>query len=96
MPTTIEQSGPQIVEVSGWDARREFFVESVQLESDGTSGKTLTLEHGLSRGAVVFLRLVRPLGSRWCPPVAYAAESTGVTEQGREQFLLRPVPPCRT
>lgn len=95
MPTTIDPSGAQLVEVSGWDACREFFVESVQLESDGTSGKTLTLEHGLSRGAVVFLRLVRPLGSRWCPPVAYATESTGITKQGREQFLLRAVRPRR-
>jgi hypothetical protein len=79
------------VEVSGWDDNKAFFVENSELEWTEDSGKQVTLNHGLSNGAVIFLRLLQPISSDRSHPVAYEAELVTKTDDGLGQFRLRPV-----
>jgi hypothetical protein len=79
------------VEVSGWDDNKAFFVENSELEWSEESGKQVTLNRGLSHGAVIFLRLLQPIGNDRSHPVAYEAELIARTDQGVRQFRLRPV-----
>jgi hypothetical protein len=79
------------VEVSGWDDNKAFFVENSELEWTEDSGKQVTLNHGLSNGAVIFLRLIQPISSDRSHPVAYEAELVTKTDDGLGQFRLRPV-----
>ena len=62
------------VEVSGWDDSKAFFVENSELEWTDESGKQVTLNRGLSDGAVIFLRLLQPISNDRSHPVAYEAE----------------------
>jgi hypothetical protein len=79
------------VEVSGWDDHKSFFVENSDLEWADDSGKQVTLNRGLSDGAVIFLRLLQPISTDRSHPVAYQAEFVARKSQGRCQFRLRPV-----
>jgi hypothetical protein len=79
------------VEVSGWDNNRAFFVENSDLEWSEGAGKRLTLSHALADGAVIFLRLLQPMGAQRCHAVAYQAELLARTEGGQVQVRLRPV-----
>lgn len=79
------------VEVSGWDDNKAFFVENSELEWTEDSGKQVTLNHGLSNGAVIFLRLIQPISNDQSHPVAYEAELVCKTDDGLGQFRLRPV-----
>ena len=79
------------VEVSGWDDNKAFFVENSELEWTDESGKQVTLNRGLTDGAVIFLRLLQPISKDRAHPVAYAAELVTRTEEGLRQFRLRPV-----
>jgi hypothetical protein len=79
------------VEVSGWDNNKTFFVENSELEWTEDSGKQVTLNHGLSNGAVIFLRLLQPISNDRSHPVAYEAELVTKTDDGLGQFRLRPV-----
>jgi hypothetical protein len=79
------------VEVSGWDDNKAFFVENSELEWTEDSGKQVTLNHGLSNGAVIFLRLIQPISDDRSHPVAYEAELVAKTDEGLGQFRLRPV-----
>jgi hypothetical protein len=79
------------VEVSGWDDNKAFFVENSELEWTEDSGKQVTLNHGLSNGAVIFLRLLQPISNDRSHPVAYEAELVTKTDDGLGQFRLRPV-----
>jgi hypothetical protein len=79
------------VEVSGWDDNKAFFVENSELEWTEDSGKQVTLNHGLSNGAVIFLRLIQPISDDRSHPVAYEAELVTKTDEGLGQFRLRPV-----
>src|SRR2546423_15174901 len=81
------------VEVSGWDANKAFFVENSDLEWNENSGKQVTLSHGLTDGAVVFLRLLQPISVDRGHPVAYEAELVSKTSEGYQQFRLRPISP---
>ncbi len=82
------------VEVSGWDDNQAFFVENSELEWAEDSGKQVTLNRGLSEGAVIFLRLLQPI-SPICNdrshPVACQAELVARNPEGQRQFRLRPV-----
>jgi hypothetical protein len=80
-----------LVEVSGWDDNKAFFVENSELEWTEESGKHVTLSRGLSDGAVVFLRLLQNLGSDRSHPVAYQAECVAHNSEGQRQFRLKPV-----
>lgn len=79
------------VEVSGWDDTRAFFVENSHLEWTEESGKQITLNRGLSDGAVVFLRLLQNMGNNRSHPVAYQAECVARNPEGQRQFRLKPV-----
>ncbi len=79
------------VEVSGWDDNKTFFVENSELEWSDESGKQVTLNRGLTDGAVIFLRLLQPISNDRSHPVAYEAELVTRTDEGLRQFRLRPV-----
>jgi len=81
------------VEVSGWDVNKAFFVENSELQWNENSGKEVTLSHGLTNGAVVFLRLLQPISADRGHPVAYEAEFVSTTSEGHQQFRLRPISP---
>ena len=93
MILTAEQTATNVyrVEVSGWDVNRTFFVENSQLEWTEETGKQVTLHRGLGDGAVIFLRLLQPISKERSHPVAYHAEMVTRTEEGLQQFRLRPV-----
>jgi hypothetical protein len=79
------------VEVSGWDDHKAFFVENSELEWTDESGKQVTLSRGITNGAVIFLRLLQPISNDRSHPVAYEAELVTRTDEGLQQFRLRPV-----
>jgi hypothetical protein len=62
------------VEVSGWDQDENFFVEKTDLEWDEERGKRIRLSHPMRKGAVIFVRLLQPMGSVNGYPIAYQAE----------------------
>jgi hypothetical protein len=80
-----------LVEVSGWDDNKAFFVENSELEWTEESGKQVTLSHGLNEGAVIFLRLLQQIGNDRSHPVAYQAEFLARDTKGQHQFRLTPV-----
>jgi len=79
------------VEVSGWDNNKAFFVENSELEWSEESGKQVTLKRSLTKGAVVFLRLLQPISADRPNPVPYEAELVSATDRGQQQFRLRPI-----
>ncbi len=81
------------VEVSGWDLHHTFFVEKAELEWNEHSGKQVALSHKVLDGAVVFLRLLQPLGPDRSLPVAYEAEFVSAAPNGQQQFRLHPAGP---
>lgn len=93
MTLTAEQPVTNLyrVEVSGWDDRKAFFVENSELEWTEGSGKQITLSRRLANGAVIFLRLLQPISNDRSHPVAYEAELVTRTDEGLQQFRLRPV-----
>jgi len=90
---TYSSSNVYRVEVSGWDENKSFFVENSELQWHENSGKQVTLSHGLTDGAVVFLRLLQPISVDRGHPVAYEAELVSKTSEGYQQFRLRPISP---
>jgi len=93
MTWTAERAAANLyrVEVSGWDENKAFFVENSELEWTEDSGKQISLNRGLSNGAVIFLRLLQPLSNDRSHPVAYEVELVTRTEEGPRQFRLRSV-----
>ena len=81
------------VEVSGWDKHQAFFVEKSELAWSEECGKQVALSHAVTDGAVVFLRLLRPLSTDGVYPVAYETEFVATTPGGQHQFRLHPVSP---
>jgi hypothetical protein len=80
-----------LVEVSGWDDNKAFFVENSELEWTEESGKQVTLNRGLNEDAVIFLRLLQQLGNDRSHPVAYQANFVACNSEGQRQFRLKPV-----
>jgi len=80
-----------LVEVSGWDDNKAFFVENSELEWTEESGKQVTLNRGLHEDAVIFLRLLQPMGNDRSHPVAYQANFVARNTEGQFQFRLKPV-----
>ena len=75
------------VEVSGWDNHEDFFVEKTKLHWSEESGKHILLVRPIVSGALVFLRLIDPIGVDRSRPVAYRAEPFETTDGG--QHLVR-------
>jgi hypothetical protein len=61
------------VEVSGWDAGENFFVEKTSLDWNEPEGKTVALHAAVRIDSVLFVRLLRPLGGGAGIPVPYRA-----------------------
>ena len=61
------------VEVSGWDARENFFVEKTSLDWREREGKTVALRAIVRLDSVLFVRLLRPLGGGADFPVPHRA-----------------------
>ena len=61
------------VEVSGWDARENFFVEKTSLDWALEGRKEVSLKSPLRQGCVVFVRLIQSLTQHSSFPVAYQA-----------------------
>jgi hypothetical protein len=93
MILTAEQTSTTLyrVEVSGWDDNKAFFVENSDLEWVDDSTKQLTLNRGLTQGAVIFLRLLQPISSDRSRPVAYQAQLITRKPEGKRHFRLLPV-----
>jgi hypothetical protein len=81
------------VEVSGWDSDRDFFVEKTDLHWDEDSGKRILIGHELSRNALVFVRLLQPVSPERTSPVAYSAEFSRVSPDGRNDYRLTQLGP---
>lgn len=63
------------VEVSGWDASENFFVEKTGLEWNQEANKEVLLRSSLREGSVVFVRLLQAFGrgNTNAFPIAYQA-----------------------
>jgi hypothetical protein len=79
------------VEVSGWDEDKAFFVENSELEWTEESGKQVTLNRGLTKDAVIFLRLLQEMGNDRSHPVAYHANLVARGDGGQWHFQLKPI-----
>lgn len=83
-----------LVEVSGWDAEEQFFVEQTELAWDERSEKKLRLQRPPKPGAAVFLRLLSA-DPRSSMPVAYLASEVRRNVQGGYDIILKPIRPAR-
>jgi hypothetical protein len=90
----------QPVEVSGWDAEGQFFVEIADLDLSDPADATVRLCHRVHSGSLVFVRLVHEQG--WDAhekdhPMANEAHATGVPDpSGRCRIRLTPCQPRAT
>jgi hypothetical protein len=94
-----EVSATYRVEVSGWDASENFFVEKTGLEWNNKDDKEVLLRVSLREGCVIFLRLIQAFGSANTNafPIAYQAvkvlpKDTG----GRTRVYLEQLRPRET
>ncbi len=58
------------VEVSGWDAKEDFFIEKTVLQWKAEDKKAITLQEAVSVGSVIFVRLLQPMAAAGFP-IAY-------------------------
>ena len=63
-----------LVEISGWDDDKRFFVEKSDLEWDAAGRRTVLLHSRLHTGSMVFVRLVANRGSAKGYPVGHRVE----------------------
>ena len=91
---TLKQSETQLVEVSGWDEKENFFVETTDLDWDDFAGKHLSLQHKLPNGAMIFVRALKHSGgSGQAPPRVYVVQFLGSDVDGHHEFRLNAVRP---
>jgi hypothetical protein len=69
----VEETNRYLVEVSGWDAFENFFVEKAMLDWRPGEKKMIPLRCTLREGAIVFVRLLQPLAKSSGFPVVYQA-----------------------
>ncbi len=71
------------VEVSGWDASENFFVEKAVLHWGEHGDKDLRLRSSLREGCVVFVRVLQRFSNTEAIPVAYqVAKLSGPDDEG--------------
>jgi hypothetical protein len=66
-----------VAEISGWDARGEFFVEKAGLNPGESEVRTLRLRHQLRNGSVLFVRLLTWSGVASDVSIAHQVIGTG-------------------
>jgi hypothetical protein len=82
------------VEVSGWDARENFFVEKTSLDWAREGRKEVSLNSPLRSGCVVFVRLIQSMTPGNSFPVAYQAITLDEKNSlGRARVRLQPLRP---
>jgi hypothetical protein len=81
----------QLIEVSGWDEDRVFFVERSLLSSDDFDGKQVSLSHMLSEGSIIFLCLLEQSSSHRPSAIPYEARFLGCDSRGQYRFRLQTV-----
>ncbi len=81
------------VEVSGWDAYENFFVERTTLTWSGQGSKEINVACFLREGCVVFIRLLQPLSSANGFPIAYRAVRVTNRREGRNTIQLEQLRP---
>lgn len=70
---TVNAEDSYRVEVSGWDAKENFFVEETTLERKPEDKKSMLLRADIRPGCTVFVRLLQPLATATSFPIAYEA-----------------------
>jgi hypothetical protein len=90
---TLTHSDAQLVEVSGWDEKETFFVETADLNWDDFAGKHIALQHKVTNGAMVFVRVLDCAGSGQTQPSVYRVEFVGCNLEGQNEFRLNAVRP---
>lgn len=82
------------VEVSGWDASEDFFVENTDLTWTAGGMKEINLYHTVRQGSVVFVRLMQPIANSDTYPIACQAVNVMEhTSTGRAHVLLSQLRP---
>jgi hypothetical protein len=87
------------VEVSGWDAAENFFVEKTGLEWNREERKEIVLRSFLREGCVVFVRLLQSVGNinSHAFPLAYQATKVLPPDSaGRTRVFLDQLRPRET
>jgi hypothetical protein len=79
--TTANHGHRYRVEVSGWDAKENFFVEKTSLDWGERDGKSVALHVAVRVDSVLFVRLLRPLGGGADFPVPHRAVRVAEREQ---------------
>jgi hypothetical protein len=80
--TTANPGHRYRVEVSGWDAKENFFVEKTSLDWGEPEGKTVALHVAVRVDSVLFVRLLRPLGGGADFPVPH--RTVKVEDRGQD------------
>jgi hypothetical protein len=82
------------VQISGWDSRKDFFLETVALEWLPSGGKRVCLRHPPQKNDLVFVRLLLPLDNdHTCPVPCVVEQIIGPDESGYFFVILAPVHP---
>jgi hypothetical protein len=90
-------SATQSIEVSGWDAEGQFFVEIAEMDINDSGNATTRLCHRVNSGSLVFVRLVYGQGRdarEKSHPTANEAHATEAPDfDGRCRIRLTPCQP---
>lgn len=70
---TLKSEDNYRVEVSGWDSKENFFLETTTLEWKPDDKKSMLLRSDIRPGCIVFVRLLQPLATAASFPIAYEA-----------------------
>jgi hypothetical protein len=99
MEIPVIQNNSYRVEVSGWDALENFFVEKTTLDWGLEEKKEISLRSLLREGSVVFVRLLQPLSNSNSFPIAYQAVDVAPNDSSGRMSIhlaqLRPRAPYR-
>ncbi|MGA8142392.1 MAG: hypothetical protein WB987_00695 [Candidatus Acidiferrales bacterium] len=80
MDSNTNQQSSYRVEVSGWDAKENFFVERTQLDWKPEDKKAILLRAAIRPGCIVFVRLLQPMATAANFPIAYEALTSAVRD----------------
>jgi hypothetical protein len=82
------------VEVSGWDAKEDFFVEKTSFIMEAEGRMEIALRSFLREGCVVFVRALEPFATGSSFPIAYqAVDIMGMDVYGRARVGLEQLRP---
>jgi len=82
------------VEVSGWDAFENFFVEKTIVDWCQGEQREVRLCNALREGSVVFIRLLQPFARPDSFPIAYKALVVKKDARGMTRARLARLDPC--